>query len=161
MATGDPADPTAKLTLTIIRDELARITAARAADDPHLHHLDGRELYGDADFAELPLPDQLHPDAATHRRIGERFAEQVFGEGGPFSLTATRVRLTTWLVSALVSLDHTVGVVDQRERRGRSRVDVTVLDGGVETLVPVVLPGDEAGEALPTLQVSRHRLTEA
>ena len=63
-----------QLTLTVIRDELARIVAQRAADDPHLDYLDGRELYGDADHAELPLPDALHPDAATHRRIGERFA---------------------------------------------------------------------------------------
>ena len=84
LATGDHTDRT-RLTLTIIRDELARITAERAADDPHLHYLDGRELYGDADFAELPLPDQLHPDAAAHRRIGERFAERVFGDGGPLA----------------------------------------------------------------------------
>lgn len=75
-ATGDPAEP-GKLTLTVIRDELSRITAARA--DPHLHYLDGRELYGEADFAELPLPDDLHPDAAAHRRIGERFAKIAFG----------------------------------------------------------------------------------
>ena len=72
-ATGDPAER-GKLTLTVIREELARITAARAADDPALRYLDGRELYGEADFAELPLPDQLHPDAATHLRMGERFA---------------------------------------------------------------------------------------
>ena len=39
-----------------------------------LQHLDGRELYGEADAARLPLPDQLHPDAETHRMIGERFA---------------------------------------------------------------------------------------
>lgn len=57
----------------------------RAADDPNLHHLDGRVLYGDADFAELPLPDGLHPDAATHERIGERFAKLAFGAGGPFA----------------------------------------------------------------------------
>ncbi len=57
----------------------------RAADDPHLHYLDGRGLYGEADFAELPLPDQLHPDAATHRRIGERFAKLTFATGGPFA----------------------------------------------------------------------------
>ncbi len=82
MATGDSSDPT-RLTLTIIRAELARIVGARAAADPHLHLLDGRELYGEADFADLPLPDQLHPDAATHRRIGERFAEHAFGPGGP------------------------------------------------------------------------------
>jgi hypothetical protein len=45
---------------------------------PNLRYLDGRELYGADDVAELPLPDQLHPDAATHRRIGERFAKLGF-----------------------------------------------------------------------------------
>ena len=85
-ATGDPAERAAgKLTLTVIRDELSRIARQRAADDPNLHYLDGRELYGAADFADLPLPDQLHPDAAAHRRIGERFAALAFGPGGPFA----------------------------------------------------------------------------
>jgi hypothetical protein len=85
-ATGDPSERAAgKLTLNVIREELSRITAALAADDPNLHYLDGRELYGDADFAELPLPDQLHPDATAHRRIGERFAKLAFGNGGPFA----------------------------------------------------------------------------
>ncbi|MFB8392765.1 GDSL-type esterase/lipase family protein [Streptomyces yangpuensis] len=79
-ALGDPAEAAhGRLTLRIVRDELARITAARAADDPHLHHLDGRALYGEADFAEFPLPDDLHPDTAGHRRIGERFAARAFG----------------------------------------------------------------------------------
>ncbi|MGX1507439.1 UNVERIFIED_CONTAM: hypothetical protein RKD43_006064 [Streptomyces graminofaciens] len=88
LAAGDPAERAAgKLTLNVIRAELARIVEQRAADDPHLHHLDGRELYGEADFADLPLPDQLHPDAATHRRMGERFAELAFGAGGPFAAT--------------------------------------------------------------------------
>jgi hypothetical protein len=82
-AMGDPAERAAgKLTLTVIRDELARIVKQRAAEDPHLHHLDGRELYGAEDAAELPLPDELHPDAATHRRMGERFAALAFGAGG-------------------------------------------------------------------------------
>ncbi|WP_171166550.1 GDSL-type esterase/lipase family protein [Streptomyces sp. I05A-00742] len=82
---GDPADRAAgRLTLNVIRDELSRITAQRAATDPNLHYLDGRSLYGEQDFAELPLPDGLHPDPAGHRRIGERFAERVFGEGGVF-----------------------------------------------------------------------------
>ncbi|MHA6629885.1 GDSL-type esterase/lipase family protein [Pseudonocardia sichuanensis] len=85
-ATGDPAERAAgKLTLTVVREELARIVGQRSAADPHLHHLDGRELYGEADAAELPLPDALHPDSATHRRIGERFAEFAFGTGGGFA----------------------------------------------------------------------------
>ncbi|MBG0855665.1 lipase [Streptomyces spinoverrucosus] len=85
-AAGDPAETAAgKLTLSVIRTELSRIVQQRAADDPHLHHLDGRELYGEADYAELPLPDELHPDAATHRRIGERFAELAFTANGPFT----------------------------------------------------------------------------
>ncbi|MEU3618189.1 GDSL-type esterase/lipase family protein [Streptomyces sp. NPDC006872] len=66
-----------KLNLRVIRAELARIVDRRAADDPNLHYVDGRDLYGEADAAELPLPDGLHPDAATHRLIGERFAERV------------------------------------------------------------------------------------
>ncbi|KNB53967.1 GDSL-type esterase/lipase family protein [Streptomyces caatingaensis] len=85
VATGDPAETAqGKLTLGVIREELSRIVAQRSADDPHLFHLDGRELYGEADFAELPLPDGLHPDGAGHRRIGERFAELVFAADGPF-----------------------------------------------------------------------------
>ncbi|WP_020666074.1 GDSL-type esterase/lipase family protein [Amycolatopsis nigrescens] len=85
-ATGDPADrASGRLTLNVVRDELARITARRAAEDPNLHYLDGRSLYGEPDFAELPLPDRLHPDSAGHRRIGTRFAELAFGDGGPFA----------------------------------------------------------------------------
>jgi hypothetical protein len=85
-ATGDPAERSAgKLTLVVIRDELGRIVKQRAADDPNLHDLDGRELYGEADYAELPLSDQLHPDAATHHHIGERFARLAFADDGPFT----------------------------------------------------------------------------
>jgi hypothetical protein len=84
-ATGDPAERAAgKLTLEVVREELAGIVAQRAKDDPRLFHLDGRELYGEADAGELPLPDELHPDAATHRRIGERFAAFTFAAGRPF-----------------------------------------------------------------------------
>jgi hypothetical protein len=39
----------------------------RVAGDP-------AELCGAPDTAERPLPDNLHPDATTQRRIGERFA---------------------------------------------------------------------------------------
>jgi len=85
-ATGDPAErASGKLTLVVIRDELARIVEQRTADDPNLHYLDGRELYGEADLAALPLSDQLHPDAATHHRIGERFARLAFAANGPFA----------------------------------------------------------------------------
>ncbi len=74
-ATGDPAERAAgKLTLEVIRDELARIVTQRQASDSHLTYLDGRSLYGEADFADLPLPDDLHPCPAAHRRIAERFA---------------------------------------------------------------------------------------
>ncbi len=85
-AAGDPAEVAAgKLTLTVIREELARVVGQRAASDPHLHYLDGLELYGASDHAELPLPDALHPDPAAHRRIAERFARHAFGPGGPFT----------------------------------------------------------------------------
>ncbi|PQV55003.1 SGNH/GDSL hydrolase family protein [Paraburkholderia sp. BL21I4N1] len=84
-ATGDAAErKTGKLTLRFIRDELQRIVTQRAGDDPHLHYVDGLTLYGETDFAELPLPDQLHPDGPAHGRIGERFGRLAFGHGGPF-----------------------------------------------------------------------------
>ncbi|WP_414939141.1 SGNH/GDSL hydrolase family protein [Amycolatopsis sp. cmx-11-51] len=82
-ATGDPAETAAgKLTLTTIRGELARIVKERSATDPNLRYLDGLALYGEADQAAMPLPDNLHPDAATHRLIGERFARLAF-DGWP------------------------------------------------------------------------------
>ncbi|MEU9226176.1 SGNH/GDSL hydrolase family protein [Streptomyces massasporeus] len=85
-AMGDPAQTAAgKLTLTVIREELARIVEQRAADDPNLHYLDGLDLYGPKDAAAHPLPDNIHPDAATHRHIGDRFHELAFTNGGPFA----------------------------------------------------------------------------
>jgi hypothetical protein len=87
-ATGDPAERKAgKLTLTVIRDELQRIVQQRAPNDRHLRYLDGLELYGQHDFADLPMSDQLHPDGPAHRRIGERFAKLAFGGGGLLSLS--------------------------------------------------------------------------
>ncbi|WP_427130749.1 GDSL-type esterase/lipase family protein [Pseudarthrobacter sp. S9] len=83
-ATGDPAERAAgKLTLTVIRDALASIVRQRQAGDPHLFYLDGRELYGESDSAEYPLQDALHPDPATHRLMGERFAQFAFADGAP------------------------------------------------------------------------------
>jgi len=73
-----------KLTLRVIREALAGVVESRA-DDPNLHYLDGTTLYGEDDAAEHPLPDALHPDTATHRIIGERFARYAFTEAGPFA----------------------------------------------------------------------------
>ncbi|MBD8061377.1 SGNH/GDSL hydrolase family protein [Oceanitalea stevensii] len=85
-ATGDPAEVAAgRLTLAVVREELAGIVAQRAATDPHLVYLDGTGLYGPEDYAELPLPDELHPDGPTHRRIAERFSARVLGGGGAFA----------------------------------------------------------------------------
>ena len=73
VATGRSEDQRqGKLTLRVIRDALASVVETR--DDPNLHYLDGTRLYGEADAVEHPLPDALHPDTATHRLIGERFA---------------------------------------------------------------------------------------
>jgi hypothetical protein len=83
-AAGNPAEvATGKLTLQIIRNELERIVRHRSATDPNIHYLDGRLLYGEADSAALPLPDRLHPDAATHRLMGERFASLAAAAGWP------------------------------------------------------------------------------
>lgn len=76
VATGNPAE-TDRLTLEIVRRELAAIVEQRRASDPAIHYLDGRELYGETDNGALPLPDDLHPDTATHALIGERFASRI------------------------------------------------------------------------------------
>jgi hypothetical protein len=80
IATGDPADATrpgglGRLTLTYIREELGAIVARRQRDDGSITYVDGLSLYGPADAQAHPLPDGLHPDAATHQLIGVRFAE--------------------------------------------------------------------------------------
>lgn len=86
VAAGDPEERAAgKLTLGVIREELAGLVEQRSADDPWLRYLDGRELYGETDADELPLPDALHPDATTHLRMGDRFARLAFGADGPFA----------------------------------------------------------------------------
>ena len=64
-----------KLTLGVLRDALRKIVEQRrAGGDAHLRYVDGLELYGPNDNLRLPLPDELHPDEASHRLIGERFA---------------------------------------------------------------------------------------
>lgn len=84
-AMGDPDEvPAGKLTLQVIRRELAAIVEQRQHSDPHLHHLDGLHLYGRDDFDVRPLPDALHPVAETHEEMARRFAATVFSDGGPF-----------------------------------------------------------------------------
>ncbi len=84
-ATGTPGDTTGgRLTLRVVRDALREVVAARG-DDPHLHHLDGLDLFGEADEREHPLPDALHLDTAGHALVGRRFTDLVFGAGGAFS----------------------------------------------------------------------------
>lgn len=94
IATGDPtAANRGSLTLAVIREQLAAVMAARVDEDPHLHYLDGHDLYGPLDDADHPLPDNLHPDAATHQLIAERFARSSFSAAGPFaSLTSVSRR---------------------------------------------------------------------
>jgi hypothetical protein len=85
-ATGNADEiPAGKLTLAVIRTELARIVTQRALTDPNLHYLDGRDLYGEADNVAHPLPDDLHPDAATHDLLATRFTHHAFGPKGPFT----------------------------------------------------------------------------
>ncbi|MBM9475557.1 lipase [Nakamurella flavida] len=79
-ATGDPAEVAAgKLTLTVIREQLAAVVGRRRSTDPHLHLVDGRDLYGPADHETDPLPDRLHPSPASHRLIADRFRSVVAG----------------------------------------------------------------------------------
>ncbi|OFJ54804.1 SGNH/GDSL hydrolase family protein [Mycolicibacterium grossiae] len=79
VATGNPADVDApgglgRLSLVWIREQLSEIVTRRRVADPRISYLDGLSLYGPDDAQTHPLPDELHPDAATHRIIGERFA---------------------------------------------------------------------------------------
>lgn len=73
LAGGDPAEVArGRLTLEVVREVLAEVVEQRR--DTRLAYVDGLALYGAADAERLPLPDNLHPDSATHRLIGERFA---------------------------------------------------------------------------------------
>ncbi len=72
------------LSLGRIRTLLADVVAARRAlGDANLHLIDGRELFGEDDLADLP--DGLHPNSAGYARMGERFHALVFADGGPFA----------------------------------------------------------------------------
>jgi hypothetical protein len=68
-----------RLSLGLTRDILELIVASRGDEDPNLHYLDGRALYGEAENESMPMRDGLHPDTAAQRHIGARVAELVLG----------------------------------------------------------------------------------
>ena len=60
------------LTLRSVREILQQIVRTRATEDAAIFYLDGLDLFGTDDIAELP--DGLHPSPAGYMRIAERFA---------------------------------------------------------------------------------------
>ncbi len=95
LATGREGDTElGRLTLSVIRKLLEDVVKSRS--DRNLHYLDGTQLYGEKDAVQLPLPDALHPDVATHRLIGERFAKHVRSERPDGSQEGQR----SWLAQA-------------------------------------------------------------
>lgn len=71
------------LSLMRMRTVLQEVVAARR--DANTHYLSGLDLFGAADVADLP--DNLHPNTAGYRRMGERFhALRLSGEGSLLSL---------------------------------------------------------------------------
>lgn len=90
VATGNPEQVArGALTLQTIRAELARIVEQRRAIDPYLYYLDGRDLYDDAAYAEMPLPDELHPSPPAHEHMGQRFAAWAFGGDAAWGAAAS------------------------------------------------------------------------
>lgn len=80
---GSPEEIAAgKLSLEVIRAELAALVAERRAEDPHVAYLDGSLLYGVEDNMRMPMPDNLHPGDDVNTLIADRFAEQAFGSAG-------------------------------------------------------------------------------
>lgn len=80
------------LSIGRIRELIGEVVRRRQeAGDEHLHLLDGRQLFGEADLSDLL--DGLHPNTAGYRRMGERFAAFAFGEGGPFAVADAGSRI--------------------------------------------------------------------
>jgi lysophospholipase L1-like esterase len=68
------------LSLKRMRELLeAVVRARRSAGDARISQLSGLALFGEADASDLP--DELHPNAAGYRRMGERFHAQVLADG--------------------------------------------------------------------------------
>lgn len=51
------------------------VVTRRKLGDAHLHYINGLELFGKSDAADLP--DDLHPNPAGYLRMGERFAAKL------------------------------------------------------------------------------------
>ena len=68
------------LTLRRIRTLIERLVGVR--NDPQLGYLCGLELFSEQDAGDLP--DDLHPNPSGYIRMGERFAEKAFTNGGFF-----------------------------------------------------------------------------
>ena len=81
-AVGDPASVArGALTLRRIRTLIEGcVSARRERSDLNLYYLDGLTLFNEGDTGDLP--DGLHPNGAGYERMGERFAELVFADGG-------------------------------------------------------------------------------
>ncbi|MBC9711091.1 lipase [Streptomyces sp. TRM66268-LWL] len=85
------------LTLTRVRELLrAQVDLRRAEGDTALQLLDGTDLFGPADAADLP--DGLHPNTAGYHRMATRFLPRAFGDRGalrgpPLSLLHSRKRV--------------------------------------------------------------------
>lgn len=79
-----------RMSLSLTRDLLRLVVESRAATDPNLHYLDGRELYGEPEFEAMPMRDALHPDPAAQLHIGKRFAQLVFGATAVISTWSSR-----------------------------------------------------------------------
>jgi len=68
------------LSLRRMRELLEGVVQARQrSGDAHIRYLSGLELFDEQDRADLP--DELHPNPAGYRRMGERFHAKVLSKG--------------------------------------------------------------------------------
>jgi lysophospholipase L1-like esterase len=74
--TGDEGGPSLKRMRALLEDVVA---ARRRAGDGRISYLSGLALFDAPDAPDLP--DQLHPNAAGYRRMGERFHAKVLKDG--------------------------------------------------------------------------------